>query len=124
MRATGVRVNMTDLCAVDEIDPERGREAWVPGPDGGRWVALFRRGEQVFAYLNVCPHQGRALNLGPNRFAFDGEGRLLCPHHGACFDLATGGCVSGPAGNGALTPVPVRVEGGRVRLADGDGPAA
>ncbi len=111
---------MRELCAVEEIDPERGREAFVPGPGGGRWLALFRRGERVYAWLNSCPHQGRALNLAPNRFAFDGEGRLLCPHHGACFDVETGACVSGPAGNGALTPVPVQIAGGQVVL-DEDG---
>lgn len=111
---------MTDLCAVDEIDPDLGREAFVPGPGGGQWIALFRRGDAVVAYLNVCPHQGRTLNLAPNRFAFDDAGRLMCPHHGACFDLETGACVSGPAGNGALTPVNVRVEAGRVHL---DSPA-
>ena len=110
---------MTELCALEEIHPDRGKEAFVPGPGGGRWVALFRRGDRVVAYLNVCPHQGRAMNLAPDRFAFDGAGRLLCPHHGACFDLDTGACLSGPAGNGALTPVAVRVEDGRVHLEDG-----
>ena len=100
---------MTDLCALEAINPDRGKEAFVPGPDGGRWLALFLRDGQVLAYVNACPHQGRALNLAPDRFAFDGEGRLLCPHHGACFDLQTGACVSGPNAlpNGNVFPPPV-----------------
>ncbi len=123
MRAMGERVNMTELCALHEIDPQRGKEAFVPGPGGGRWIALFRDGDGVVAYLNVCPHQGRALNLAPDRFAFDDDGRLMCPHHGACFDLATGACVSGPAGSGALTAVAVRIENGGVHLDEPPEPA-
>ena len=48
-------------------------------------VALFRRGDEVLAIGNLCPHQGGSLCDG---FV---EGDIVtCPLHGWEFDLITG----------------------------------
>jgi len=107
---------MQTLCALDELQPGAGREASVDGPDGLRHLVLFRAGGRICAYLNACPHQGRDLAFAPNEFLFDPDGRLICPHHGAIFDVVTGACLDGPCTGASLTPLGVLVRDGKVCL--------
>ena len=104
------------LCRAADIDPLSGKEAFVEGPDGPVCIALFRHADTVHAYLNVCPHQGRSLSFAPDEFLIEDSGELVCPHHGACFDLATGLCVTGPCKGGCLTPVGIEIRDGLVVL--------
>ena len=77
-------------------------------------IVILRSGETVTAYLNVCPHAGRPFSL-PSGKTLVSEGRyLVCPFHGASFDVATGACVGGPAGKSTLKPVAVTVVDGQV----------
>jgi len=107
------------LAELDDI-PEGGGIEWRNEDDPLDSVVLFKRQGQVYAYLNSCPHQGRPLGLGrpggtmPRRFIFDPEQRLMCPHHGAIFEVEDGQCVSGPCRGAALTPVAIEVAGRRV----------
>ncbi|MCI0545662.1 MAG: Rieske 2Fe-2S domain-containing protein [Candidatus Rokubacteria bacterium] len=57
----------------------------------GEDIAMFRRGEEVLAIGNECPHQGGNL--------CDGwvEGDIVtCPLHGWEFDLRSGVCMTVP----------------------------
>ena len=54
-------------------------------------VALFRRGDEVFAIGNQCPHQGGNLCDG----FIDGD-IVTCPLHGWEFDLRSGACMTVP----------------------------
>lgn len=108
---------MQPLCALQEIKPESGREVSLREGGSVRYIALFRDGDGVRAYLNVCPHQGRNLNFGPDEFLFASDGKLICPHHGACFEVATGLCTDGPCKGASLTPVDIILEDGQVYLA-------
>lgn len=93
-----------------------GRLSDLPDP-GGReagWAAiplfLVRKGGDVRCFVNICPHAGRALSLPDGRvFLHKGE-HILCPVHGATFELLSGTCTGGPAGD-PLTAVPVRLVG-------------
>ena len=69
-------------------------------------VIVRREGEQVQAWLNVCPHAGRRLDYAPGRFLLH-QGLLVCAAHGASFDLADGRCVAGPCKGASLVPVPL-----------------
>ena len=52
---------------------------------GGRWLALFRVGGEVYAIDNACPHM--AGPLGAGRL----EGHVVgCPLHGWRIDVRTG----------------------------------
>lgn len=91
-------------------------------PDPGGWpsaykalpILVVRAGATVRAFVNVCPHQGRPLCL-PSGKTLVSEGQfIVCPFHGASFEVETGACVGGPAGKSALKPVPVEVRGGEV----------
>ncbi|NND45569.1 MAG: Rieske (2Fe-2S) protein [Xanthomonadales bacterium] len=107
------------LCRVEDLAEGSGKEVLLPRPDGMRYLMLFRHGGEVRAWLNTCPHQGRSLSWAPDQFLFGDDGRLVCPHHGATFDLSDGHCVSGPCLGASLTPVSVRVEYGEVVLDGG-----
>jgi len=77
-------------------------------------ILIVRAGGTVRAYVNVCPHQGRPLCLPSGRTLVSEGQFIVCPFHGASFDLETGACVGGPAGKSVLTLAPVRVENGQV----------
>jgi len=84
------------LCPAGDSRLESGLEVRLDRQDGPYYVVLFRRSGQIHAYANVCPHQGRNLSWAPNRFLLETDGILVCPHHGAGFDVTTGKCISGP----------------------------
>lgn len=109
---------MHSLCHVDVIDPKTGKEALIQTDAGNRYIALFKVNDEVRAYLNTCPHQGRSLNWAPDQFLLGDDGNLVCPHHGACFKLGSGECVSGPCEGATLTAVEIEVIEGTVFLKD------
>src|SRR5262245_29877045 len=57
--------------------------------DGHRFVCV-RKGEEVHALDDRCPHQGYPLSQGSVR-----DGVLTCEWHNWKFDLASGGCIFG-----------------------------
>lgn len=57
----------------------------------GTAIALFRRGNQVYAINAVCPHAGGPLEKG----MVEGE-TVQCPWHDSVFDLTDGSIVHGP----------------------------
>ena len=58
----------TELCALEEIPDGQARQfAFGDGPDTFRLLVL-RSGEQVWGYINKCPHFGVPLNVEPDRF--------------------------------------------------------
>lgn len=95
---------MSDFRLVARLDqiPERGGlQVWIEG----RPIALFRWEGRVFAVDDTCTHDDASLAEGEVR-----DGQVICPRHGARFDLASGRAVTLPA----VVPVgtyEVRVEG-------------
>ena len=75
---------------------------------GGRLIALYRIGDEVFASDGFCPHEGQCLDS-----AFVENGTVECSLHYAVFEIRTGEMVSGPTSR-ALPLYPVKVEGGEV----------
>ncbi len=80
-------------------------------------LILYREGDVVRAWLNVCPHAGRRLDWAPGQFLKSREGHLVCAAHGASFELGQGHCVAGPCKGDSLRGVAVEVVDGEVRLA-------
>jgi nitrite reductase/ring-hydroxylating ferredoxin subunit len=106
------------ICRKSELaDP--GARAFTTG--SGVWPLkgfVVRQAEQVFAYLNRCPHAGHPLNLFENDFLTPDCRLLMCRSHGACFDISTGLCVAGPCLGAYLRPIAVRVERDYIMLAE------
>jgi len=90
------------VCASDELSDGDTRIQQV----GGIELAILREQGELFAYRNLCPHQGGPACEGVRmprvieviaadgayrgkRFA-DDEMQIICPWHGYAFDLKTG----------------------------------
>ncbi len=72
-------------------------------------VVVVRRGEDLRAYLDLCPHQYLPLTWrGAGVLSADGD-RLRCSVHGAEFDAADGRGLAGVPEGCRLTPAPIRV---------------
>lgn len=89
----------------------------VPVTLSGAPVLLCRTATGVFALADRCPHAGWPLRHGRIR----GES-LVCPVHGARFDLANGTPLAGPA-QGKVATYRLRIEQGAIQLGGGE-PAA
>jgi nitrite reductase (NADH) small subunit len=96
------RTKVLDLAAL----PDGGVELVVVD---GLDVALFRRGDEIFAIGNECAHKGG--NLCDGRV----EGDIVtCPLHGWEFDRRSGACMTIP---GECVPrFDVSVEDGAIYL--------
>lgn len=58
-------------------------------------VLVLKAGDAWRVYRNVCPHQGRRLDYAPGKVLCK-DGKLICPAHGAVFEIAGGRCLQGP----------------------------
>lgn len=112
---------MTPLCRLDEIPDPGARGPFAVELDGGRAaVFVVRRGGEVFAYVDSCPHAGAPLEMEPDRFLDLTGTEILCSLHGARFALESGLCVAGPCRGRRLRPYPIRVSHGTIM--GGSGP--
>ncbi len=87
--------------------------------DGVGPVVVVRRGGEVCAFRNLCPHHWLPLTYrSRNILSADGT-RLRCSNHGAEFSADDGRALDASLPCG-LEPVPARVDHeGRVVLPDG-----
>ena len=58
--------------------------------DGSQSIAVFYSDGQLYAFSNLCPHSGYALETGSIK-----DGLLTCAWHQARFDVADGTCPDG-----------------------------
>ena len=99
------------LCALADIaDP--GGKGFVL--EDGRRIFVIRRGADLHAYVNACPHQGVPLDWRPDVFLNLDKSVIQCSTHGAQFRIEDGECLAGPCLGSALRPVPVGLSGGMV----------
>lgn len=77
---------------------------------------LLRRGCEVFAYVNRCPHRGTPLETFPDKFLNQTGKLLICSTHGARFRVKDGICVEGPCEGASLKPVRVYISDNIVTL--------
>lgn len=75
------------VLAASALTPGQGTLVSVDGRD----VALFRRGDEILAIGNECPHQAGSLCDG----WVEGD-IVICPLHGWEFDLRSGACMTVP----------------------------
>ena len=102
------------LCRLEEIPDGQARGFALGGEEDPFEVFVFRRGSQVFGYVNACPHIGTPLNIVDDRFMTLDRRFLLCQTHGARFRPEDGYCVAGPCRGEHLRGFPVRLAAGAV----------
>ena len=95
------------VARTDDLTPGQGKLVEV----NHKRLALFNVEGRYFAVDDVCPHRGGPLSEGE----LEG-GAVVCPWHGAIFDLATGKVTRSPAAAGVAT-YDVRVEGDEIAVA-------
>ena len=79
----------------------------------GTALTVFRVEGEYFAIADQCTHARASLSQG----LIVGK-TVMCPLHGAAFDLTSGAALTLPAVKGVKT-FPVRVEGGAVQVSLG-----
>ena len=77
---------------------------------GGGSIAVFHVDGSYYAIDNTCTHRGGPLSEG----ALAGE-EVICPWHGAHFNVKTGEVVAGPARQ-SVRSFPVRITGADVEV--------
>jgi nitrite reductase/ring-hydroxylating ferredoxin subunit len=95
------------VARTDELPPGQAKLVEVMR----KRIVLFNVGGHYYAIDDVCPHRGGPLSEG------ELEGTtVICPWHGAIFDLATGEVKRSPAAVGVAT-YEVRLDGGDIAIA-------
>ncbi len=81
-------MSLLRVAAANEII--EGRMTAVSTPAGS--IALTRKGSDILAFQNVCTHDDNPLDDGK----LEGE-EVVCPRHGARFNIRTGAVCRMPA---------------------------
>ena len=98
------------LCRLSDIDAP-GSKGFAVGADASVNLFVVRRQEQVFAYLNRCPHTGAPLEWKPDQFLDFQNHYIQCAIHGALFEMHSGYCVRGPCAGQFLKSEKLSIEG-------------
>jgi len=96
----------TRVANVDDV-PEG---AVLPIEAGGKAILLCRSDDRIFAVAQRCSHADESLLCGRIR-----HGWIVCPAHGARFDLATGEPLNPPATT-PLATYATRIVGGGIEV--------
>jgi nitrite reductase/ring-hydroxylating ferredoxin subunit len=108
----------TEICRIGDIQDNdaKGMVAVVDGKQRNIFVA--RKGKEVFAYLNWCPHNQVLIDQIPNKFFNADKSYIQCSKHGALFQVDNGMCIEGPCEGESLKLLTTTVEDGVVSLVE------
>lgn len=94
------------VAAAADVPPGSGKQVEVDD----KTIALFNLNGQFYAIENSCTHAGGPLAEGTMV-----EDRVVCPWHGANFNIKTGEALTPPAGEGVAV-YKVRVQGSDLEI--------
>ena len=98
------------ICRLADLSDPGSRSFFVGEGDWPLRGFVVRKGDQVFGYVNRCPHAGHPLNRQPDEFLTPDRQHILCRSHLAMFELETGECVAGICAGRSLQELRVRIE--------------
>ncbi|KAF9237628.1 hypothetical protein BU15DRAFT_75823 [Melanogaster broomeanus] len=78
------------VCSLSDLEDGKMKELTFEGE--GK-ILLYRLGDSVHATSAFCTHYGAPLAKG----VLTADGRVVCPWHGACFNVCTGDIEDAPA---------------------------
>jgi nitrite reductase/ring-hydroxylating ferredoxin subunit len=94
------------VATIQELSPGSAKQVKV----GNKTIGLFNVNDTLYAIDDLCTHRGAPLSTG------ECEGNeVVCPWHGARFDLTTGANLSPPAPK-AVVSYKVQVAGDEVQV--------
>lgn len=98
------------LCRLQDLDDPGSLTVQRDGVN----ILVIRRGDQVFGYVNSCPHVGVPLDLEPGQVLDITRTLIQCSLHGALFTMERGLCLSGPCAGKSLRPYPLTLSDGAI----------
>lgn len=102
------------LCRLDEIADGGSKGLWEDSR-GRALVFAVRRGHEVFAYHNTCPHYGNTrLGWRKDEFLNGAGDQIICSAHGALFGIEDGVCAVGPCLGQSLSKLETWLQDGNV----------
>ena len=118
----GAPASGTFLCLADALGESEAR-GFVFGEGKARFdMFIVRKNNEVYGYLNECPHALTPLETFTDRFFDVGKTHILCSTHGALFLPHNGACVAGPCAGKNLIPIAIKAspdKDGRLSLVIG-----
>ena len=97
---------LTTVATTTELKPGQGKKVEI----NGQAIALFNVNGTYYAIEDACSHVGGPLSEG----SLSGT-TVMCPWHGAEFDVTCGKVLGGPAASD-LKHYPVQVQGQEIKL--------
>lgn len=102
------------LCVLDDIEDGQSAGFVLEASEKKIGIMVIRRGDEVFTYLNSCPHIGTPLDFKPGQFLDLAREHILCSTHGALFRIEDGQCISGPCAGKSLSKIENDLRDGHV----------
>jgi len=102
------------LCNIADV-PADGTNGFLLETEKGRvGTIVVRQADDLFVYVNSCPHIGAPLDFKPGRFLNVERTHIICTTHAALFRIDDGYCVSGPCAGASLIALDAEVRDGEV----------
>lgn len=98
--------NIHEVATTDEIDSGSAKLVEVDGKE----IALFNVNGEFYAIANECSHVGGPLCEGDIE-----DDKVICPWHGAEFDIKSGEALCDPA-EGPVESYKVIVDGNIIKI--------
>jgi nitrite reductase/ring-hydroxylating ferredoxin subunit len=95
-----------------ESIPDRDSRGFDVKKQGRDQLFVIRRGEEVIAWRNNCPHRGfEGTSMAWKKHAYlnKNKTKIFCSAHGAQFDIESGECFLGPCLGQKLERMDVRL---------------
>jgi nitrite reductase/ring-hydroxylating ferredoxin subunit len=97
------------LGKIDDI-AEGQSKGFDPKGSGNDSLFVVRKGAQLYAYLDICPHYGSTSLPWKRHQYLDGTSNyIVCSAHGALFDIESGRCIRGACVGQSLKKIEVEV---------------
>lgn len=97
-----------DVARIEDFEPG----AWHTIEIDDELIAVFNIDGDYYAIEDICTHDGGTLTGGEIEGA-----EIICPRHGARFDITSGEALTAPAYEDLAT-FPVRIHDGVVQVMD------
>ncbi|EGN99078.1 hypothetical protein SERLA73DRAFT_181877 [Serpula lacrymans var. lacrymans S7.3] len=103
-------MSLKTIAVLDDVDLKDGQMKEVSFEGEGK-VLVYKLGDKVHATSAFCTHYGAPLAKG----VLTADGRIVCPWHGACFNVCTGDIEDAPAPS-ALHSFKTKVADGKIHV--------
>ncbi|MEE3000664.1 MAG: Rieske 2Fe-2S domain-containing protein [Pseudomonadota bacterium] len=106
--------NLNKICNLDDVKDGNslGLSATINGIT--KKLIVLKDKNNVFVYVNSCPHIGTPLDLRPGQFLSHDKKNIICSTHGALFQTNTGLCIFGPCKGQYLEGIPICIKNDKI----------